>query len=471
MVVGVAISLAAAAGFMLETGQTAVGPAKSVKLTRIGRFSSPVYVTAPPGDQRHLFVVEKPGTVRALVDGKPQQRPFLDLTGQVRWEGNEQGLLSLAFSPDYAASGRFYVDYVDLDGNEHVVEFRRSRSDPMRADPGTRRELLFVPRPSGEHYGGLLLFGPDGYLYLGLGDGGLTRDKDSMRAQRPSDLNGKILRIDPRPTATDPYRIPPSNPYVGQAGWRPEIWALGLRNPWRYWIDPKTSDLYIGDVGEYVRESIKYAPGPHAAGTNFGWPCYEGNLPSATFGPELCPGRVPALLEYAREGVNCAVIGGVVVRDPRLQALVGRYLYTDYCGGEIDSILVRRGRIVKRVRLDLERRAGITSFGQDALGRVYLTTLTGDVFRLDPRVKAAPPTEPILQGRSLFVSNGCGNCHTLAAAGGTGTVGPNLDLTKPSRELVIERVTKGTAVMPSFKDVLSQTQIEKIADFVVQATR
>jgi len=442
---------------------------RGVKVTRIGRFAEPVFVTALPGDERHLFVVEKRGRVRVLVDGRLRPQPFLDLSAEVGWAGNEQGLLGLAFAPDYERSGLFYVYFTDQEENARLVEYRRSRSNPDRADPESGRLVVHVEQPSGEHYAGMLLFDSEGFLLFGLGDGGLHRNREPMRAQWGDRLHGKILRIDPRARDAGAYGIPPGNPDLG-AGWRPEIWAYGLRNPWRFWIDRETGDFYVGDVGEFVRESIDYAPAGMAAGTNFGWPCFEGGLPSTVYGPESCPGAVPPLFEYAREGVNCAVVGGLVVRDPRLPGLAGRYLFADYCGGEIESLRVAAGRAVLQ-HLGLARLPGLTSFGEDALGRVYVTTLSGAVYRLDPRLAPLPPDRPVTDGRRIFVSSGCGGCHTLAAAGATGTVGPSLDVAKPSFDLVVERVTRGTAQMPSFKDVLSEQQIESVASFVVEATR
>ena len=442
---------------------------RGVKLAPIGRFADPVYVTAPPKDVRRLFVVQKRGRIRLVVDGRLQEAPFLDLSAEVRWDGNEQGLLGLAFAPDYARSGLFYVYFTDQDENARLVEFRRSRSNANRADPRSGRLVVHIEQPSGEHYGGMLLFDAEGFLLFSLGDGGLHRSYEPMRAQSGTTLHGKILRIDPRARDAGAYGIPVTNPTI-ESGWRGEIWAYGLRNPWRFWVDRTTDDFYVGDVGEFVRESIDYAPAGKAAGTNFGWPCFEGGLPSTVYGPERCPGAVPPLLEYAREGVNCAVIGGLVVRDLRLPGLAGRYLFADFCGGEIESLRVVAGKAL-RSHLGAARLPGLTSFGEDARGRVYVTTLPGGVYRLDPRIAPPAPDRPITDGRRIFVSSGCGGCHTLSAAGATGTVGPSLDLAKPSFDLVVERVTKGTAQMPSFKDVLSEQQIESVAAFVVAATR
>ncbi len=447
---GLILALVAVAG----TAVAARTPADSGKVTplryelkEIGRFVAPTHVTAPPGDTRRLFVVEKAGRIRVVLDGRVLARPFLDLTALVKSDGGEQGLLSLAFAPDYATSGNFYVYYVDRDENARVVEYRRSAASANRADPATRREVLLVPG-FGEHYGGLLLFGPDGVLHLGVGDGGLEQNRDPLRAQRDGELHGKILSVDPTTGAT-------------------EAWVKGLRNPWRYWVDATTQDLWVGDVGEYVRESIDYVPGPNVAGANLGWPCFEGALARPEYPPELCPGARAPLLDYAREGGNCAVIAGVVVRDSRLPALTGRFLYADLCLGEVIAVAPRGDELASARSLRLYR-PGITSFGQDARGRVYLTTISGPVYRLDPRGSrgAATGARRPSSGRELYLAAGCGTCHSLTAAQTAGTYGPNLDDASPSRALVIERVTWGKGAMPSFKGRLTAPEIERLADFV-----
>jgi glucose/arabinose dehydrogenase len=461
-------AVAAAAGRDRASSHVGALPG-TVKLTEVGRFREVTDVVAPPGDTHRLFVVEKSGAIAVLVDGKRRTEPFLDLGPLVRWSGNEQGLLSLVFAPDYADSGRFYVYYTDTDENARLVEYRRSPTNPNRADPATRREVLLMEQPSGEHYGGDVLFGPDRYLYLSVGDGGYERNRDPLRAQRLDNLHGKILRIDPRPADGEPYTVPRSNPFVGTAGALPEIWVTGLRNPWRFWLDPPSGNLYIGDVGENVREAIKYAAAETAPGTNFGWPCFEGLLPSAEFTRNQCAGAKPALLEYAREGGSCAVIGGVVAHDPRLPRLEGRYLYSDLCLGEILSLRVRGGKAVAEQSLRLYR-PGVTTFGVDARNRIYIGTSQGRVYRLDPRVAAAGAGVRKLSGRELFLETGCGTCHLLAAAGTAGTYGPDLDEAKPSHELVVERVRWGYRAMPAFGPRLADDEIERIADFVASAT-
>jgi hypothetical protein len=421
-------------------------PAREVQLKLMGSFDFPDHVVSPPRDSRRLFVVEKAGRIRLLLNGRKLTTPFLDIAAEVA-PGNEPGLLSMAFSPGYARNGLFYIYYAGTDRHTHLLEFHRSASNPNQADRTSRREVLSFEHPSGEHFGGLLLFGRDEKLYLSTGDGGLHEWQDKMRAQRLNDPNGKILRVNPTTGAT-------------------QVVARGLRNPWRYTIDPKTGDLYVGDAGEFVRESIKYAPAAQIQGTNFGWPCYEGNLPSTKFPARMCPGRKPPLYEYAREGGNCSVIAGVVVHDPRLPLLGGRFLYADYCLGEVIVLNVQKGRLATKRSLRIYQ-PGITSFGTDAQHRVYVTTQAGGVYRLDPTAKKGSSNGPAT-GKELFLASGCGTCHVFAAANTGGTYGPNLDAARPSRDLVIERVTWGKGLMPSFKGRLSNRQIEAVADFITK---
>ncbi len=441
-----------------------------VKLTRVANVGAGlVQLAAAPGNRTRLFVAEKVGRIRVILNGKLRDVPFLDLSDSVASAGGEQGLLSIVFAPDYEDSGLFYALFSGLDETVHIEQFRRSRKNPNRADPASRRLILRVEPARGDHYGGMLQFGPDGFLYASVGDGGLGRNYNPMRAQQLDDLNGTILRIDPTTGRAKPYRIPKSNPFVGAPG-RDEIWAYGLRNPWRFWIDRVTGDLYIGDAGEFVRESIDYANPSDARGGNFGWPCFEGGLQHR---PErLCPGAIPPLFEYAREDGYCAVIGGVVVRDPRLPGLSGSYLFSDFCKGTLKSLeRTRSGSALVR-SLHLERPA-VTSFGIDNRERVYITSLNGSVWRLDPRLRPRSARNgggAAENGKALFQENGCGNCHTLAAANATGTIGPNLDQTKPSLELALDRLRNGKGGMPSFEGIMSDDQLDELARFVVEST-
>jgi glucose/arabinose dehydrogenase len=354
-------------------------------LTKIGDFARPVFVTSPPGDQQRLFVVEQRGTIRELVGDGPNVGMFLDLSSHVELV-SERGLLGLAFAPDYATSGRFYVDYTDVFGNGdvNVVEYRRSADNPDIADPSTARQVLHIVKPYENHNAGMLQFGPDGDLYVAVGDGdsGVLHAPGAF-AQTLDDLLGNILRIDPHPPTEGPaapYTVPSSNPFVDRAGARGEVWDYGLRNPWRFWIDPATGDLYVGDAGEGVFEEIDYVRG-NTGGQNFGWPCFEGT--QARTAPEGCQGAVAPVFEYDHSKGRCAMIGGVVVHDPRLPALAGRYLFGDYCDGEIDSMLVVDGQATDVHELGLSAPT-LSSFGVDGRDRVYVTTTDGGVYRIDP---------------------------------------------------------------------------------------
>ena len=350
-------------------------------LVRIGTFEQPVLVTAPPGDTQRIFVVEQTGTVQVVRGGEVLPRPFLDLRGQVTAAG-ESGLLSVAFAPDYQESGLVYAFYNLRGGygDVRIAEFRRDSSDPDVVDPSTERAVLTIPKPYENHNGGMLQFGPDGYLYLSVGDGDPgALNPAGFFAQRLDDLLGGILRIDPRGAV--PYAVPSDNPFVGVSDARPEIWAYGLRNPWRFWVDHECGSLIVGDVGSTSREEINLIP-QGASGLNFGWPCFEGTL---VFDPATtCVRAVFPLLEIPRENGVCALIGGVVSRDPRIPALTGRYLYGDLCSGEITTIAIEGGAVTASALLGLVV-PGLTSFGVDALRRVYATSGGGEVYRLDPK--------------------------------------------------------------------------------------
>jgi glucose/arabinose dehydrogenase len=352
---------------------------RGVKLTKLGDFDQPLYVTQPPRERGDLFVVERGGAIRVIHDGKPAPQPFLDLSDKLTTEDQEQGLLSMAFAPDYRRSGRFYVDYTDRRGDTRVVEYRRSSNDPLRADPSSARLILAVNQPFSNHNGGLVLFGPDDKLYIGLGDGGSADDPNRVGQDLSSPL-AKILRVDPRPRGGRPYSIPPDNPFVGQSGDRPETYLYGLRNPWRFSFDRLTRALTIGDVGQDEFEEIDYVRGD-PAGDNFGWSAYEGN---ARFNKDQsAPGAVRPILVYSHDTGGCSVTGGYVVRDPALRSLYGRYLYGDFCVGELRSF------IPALPTADDDRALGLTvpqlsSFGEDNAGHIYATSLEGPVYRLDP---------------------------------------------------------------------------------------
>lgn len=339
----------------------------------------PLYLTQPPDDTR-LFIVEKIGTIRIVKEGRVLDEPFLDVSELVS-SGSEQGLLSMAFHPGYAENGRFFIDYTDREGDTQVVEYRAS-ADPDRADPAPVGTILQVAQPFSNHNGGLILFGPDGKLYVGLGDGGSGGDPQE-NGQSLGTLLGKILRIDV--DSGSPYGIPPDNPFVDRQGARGEIWAWGLRNPWRFSFDRETGDLYVADVGQNEMEELNAVTGG-GAGLNYGWDIMEG---TDCFEPrEGCDmsGLTLPVAEYDH-GEGCSVTGGHVYRGEALPDLQGVYLYSDYCSGFIGSFRYAGGRATDERRLpELEPAdPNVASFGEDAAGELYILTAGGSVFKIVPR--------------------------------------------------------------------------------------
>ena len=400
------IAALAAIGFASYSDARETTPSPDVALVEVGRFEQPVYVTAPPGDER-LFVVERAGRVWIVDHDRRLIRPFLDLSRRVSVAGYEEGLLSLAFAPDYATSGLLYVDYTDLEGRTIVEEFRAS-SNPNVVDPRSARKVLVIPNPSRAHHGGHILFGPDRHLYISQGDGGIYRDP-TFPAQSLENLHGKILRVDPRRQGKRPYGIPPTNPFVDRPG-RDEIWVYGLRNPWRIALAPATGALVIGDVGALIAEELNVAP---KAGVNFGWSCLEGTSPYALEPPPSCTDELlPPAIELVRGSVPvtspagvsptvtrgrpkvdtrletgepvCSVVAGVFVQDPTLPSLVGRHLYGDFCDSSLRAFRIEGGQAVDQRFLGIDILL-LSSFGVDAVGRVYATSLAGPVYRLEAR--------------------------------------------------------------------------------------
>jgi glucose/arabinose dehydrogenase len=348
-----------------------------VVLTRLGDFEEPVHVAQAPGS-RELYVVEKGGTIRVIdAQGDVRGEPFLDISDQVS-TGTEQGLFSIAFPPDDQSSGRFYIDYTDTAGDTRIVEYRRSADHPLQADESSARQVLFVDQPYENHNGGLLLFGPNGHLYVGLGDGG-SADDPERNGQDLGTLLGKILRIDPQPSGGRPYSIVPGNRI--EPGARPEIFAYGLRNPWRFSFDREEGSLWIGDVGQGGQEEIDVGH-PETSGSNFGWSAFEGT--ERLNADQSAPDAIAPVHAYPLDGGNCSVTGGYVVRDRHLRSLYGRYLYGDYCAGQLRSFVPSgegaRGDRLLGVEVPL-----LTSFGEDSAGRIYATSQEGPVYRLDPR--------------------------------------------------------------------------------------
>jgi glucose/arabinose dehydrogenase len=358
-----------------ETGP-APAQRRPVRLLLLGRFDEPTYLAAPRGDRRR-FVVERGGTI-VVVRGR-RRATFLDISDRVSTDG-EGGLLSMAFAPDYRSSGRFYIYYTDTQGFLQIDQFRRS-GNPNRADPGSRRSVMRVPHSRANHKGGQLQFGPDGMLYAGFGDGGGGGDPDE-NAQNLGRILGKLIRIDPRPGGG--YDVPGSNPFRGRGGARGEVYAYGLRNPYRFSFDRRRGHLVIGDVGQDEVEEIDFVPGrdggrPPTGGYNFGWDAFEGRN---RYEGGSAPGHVQPVIAHNQDGGFCSIIGGYVIRDPSLRGtrFSGRYVYGDLCNPVLRlAFLKRPSAPTKPTGL---RVSNLVSFGEDERGRVYAVSLSGSVYRI-----------------------------------------------------------------------------------------
>lgn len=375
---GTTATSAAAAPGRSPSGPTAASPLASVslRLTRVATLDAPLALATRAGDPT-LYVGEQAGVVRAIRDGAVDPVPVLDITGLVR-SGGEQGLLGIAFSAD---GSLLYANYTDLRGDTRVVELAMQGTPTQGtwADPGSRRVLLEVEQPYPNHNGGGIAVGPDGSLYIGLGDGGAGGDPHGY-AQSLDSLLGKILRIDPHPSGGKAYTVPADNPFVGRKGARAEIWAYGLRNPWRFSFDRATGDLWIGDVGQDLVEEIDVAPAGSKGGENYGWNRLEGTLPFE--------GRPPAehvlpVFTYEHRGGRCSVTGGSVSRTAAIPGLWGTYVFGDHCEGKLRALRVEGGVVTDERTFDL-RVPSLSSFGEDATGTLYAMSLEGGVFRVDP---------------------------------------------------------------------------------------
>jgi glucose/arabinose dehydrogenase len=342
-------------------------------------LSSPLYLTAPVGDSR-LFIVEKSGGIRIVKDGILLPAPFLDLSAKVSI-GGEQGLLGLAFDPDYGTNGRFVVHYTDPAGNTALSRFQVS-ADPDLADPASEVPILTAAQPAGNHNGGQIAFGPDGFLYLGLGDGGGSGDPEG-RGQLLTDLLGSILRIDVR--SADPYAVPADNPFVGHPNARGEIWSYGLRNPWRFSFDRANGDLYIADVGETQVEEIDIstAAAGGGRGANYGWSIMEGSQCFHGPGCDQAGITLPAFEYSHQEG--CSVTGGYVYRGSSIPDLQGHYFYADFCQGWVRSFRYSEGAVSDEAQWPTLSPGGpILSFGEDTAGELYVLQSAGGVFKIIP---------------------------------------------------------------------------------------
>jgi glucose/arabinose dehydrogenase len=324
-----------------------------------------------------MFIVQKGGQVLIFRDGAVLPDPLLDISDHVS-TSSEQGLLSIALHPDFADNGIFFIDYTDNDGNTQIERWRISNENPDVADPDSAETILSVEQPYPNHNGGLLLFGPDGYLYIGLGDGGSGGDPEG-NGQNLGTLLGKILRIDINNTEEDlPYAIPDDNPFLDRDDARSEIWAYGLRNPWRFSFDRETGDLYIGDVGQNAIEEADRAPAGQG-GLNFGWVILEG--PNC-YQDEDCDqtGLVPPFFWYSQDVGGCAITGGYVYRGTVMTELTGMYLVGDYCSGLVWAVNPESGES----SAPIETGISISSFAEDATGELYLVGLGGAIYKIVP---------------------------------------------------------------------------------------
>lgn len=348
------------------------GDPPPMRAVKIAAFAAPLVLAVRTGDQA-MYVAEKGGLVKTLRGSTIDPEPVLDLSGDVS-TGAEQGLLGLAFSP---GGDRLYVNYTDTAGDTRVVEYAFSGG---KADTASRRQLLLVDQPFANHNGGHLVFGPDGFLYIGLGDGGGGGDPQG-NGQRLDTLLGKILRIDPRPDGARPYSIPPGNPFASRPGARAEIWAYGLRNPWRFTFDRETGALWIGDVGQNSVEEIDAVEASAGGGQNYGWNRLEG---TRRFSAGDTSGTVAPVHEYPNGDGNCSVTGGYVYRGARMPGLRGSFVFADYCKGELRALVPgASGGGLRSVALGPTLDA-VASFGQDAVGELYVLSLGSGLYRLEP---------------------------------------------------------------------------------------
>ena len=363
-------------------------------------LSSPIYVTAPPLDPNRLLVVEKTGAVRIIKNGVLLASPFLNLTSRVS-AGAEQGLLSIAFHPNYKVNRRLFANFTDSRGNTIIARFAASATNPDVVDASTERLLLTITQPFPTHNGGQLAFGPDGYLYVGMGDGGGVADPFES-AQSDTTLLGKMLRLDIDRETAPFYAVPPSNPNPGAGPVRGLIWAKGMRNPWRFSFDRLSGDLYTADVGENQREEVNVTPVTSTGGENYGWDIFEG---SQCFEPEPLFFSCPSLSAYVApvheydHTHGCAVTGGFVYRGCALPDLHGTYFFSDYCtafvrtfevsGGLAQNLVDRTADVVPGGGLSIDT---VTSFGEDARGELYIADQGGEIFKLVPALATNTPS-------------------------------------------------------------------------------
>ena len=358
----------------------------------VSGLTRPVFITNAHDGSNRLFIVEQTGSIKVLQPGSSTPSVFLDISSKVRSTDNEQGLLGLTFHPFYASNRRFFVNYTrQPDGATVIAEYQTSTGNANVADT-TEKIILTIPQPAANHNGGMIEFGPDGFLYIGMGDGGLSNDPNN-RAQSINDLLGKMLRIDiDQRTLQTEYASPGDNPFFGALPGRDEIWAIGLRNPWRFSFDRLTGDLYVGDVGQNFVEEVDIV----TKNGNYGWRVLEGTR-CTNNGPASCTalGFIPPILEYDHSGGRCSITGGYVYRGTQNSLPLGSYVYADFCSGEIFL------RINNSQQLLLDTNLSISSFGEDEAGELYVVSLGGSVYRINSTTPPPPPSDFTISGAQV----------------------------------------------------------------------
>ncbi len=349
----------------------------------------PVFVTFAPGDSNRIFILEQPGRIRVVRNDTLLSRSFLDIETIVGSTGNEQGLLGLAFHPNYQSNGFFYVNYTDNAGNTVVARYSVTTNRDS-ANANSRIDIINIAQPFANHNGGMIAFGPnDGYLYIGMGDGGSANDPGN-RAQNKLNILGKMLRINV--DGGSPYAIPPDNPFVGNAAYLPEIWALGLRNPWRFSFDRETGDMFIADVGQGTYEEVDFQPAASGGGKNYGWRLKEGDhcfIPA--MGCDTILGQSDPITEHTHGGTpfRCSVTGGYVYRGCAIPDLQGHYFYADYCSAQIWSFRFNGTTISDSTQRTADIGAGtisVSSFGEDYFGELYICShANGQILKIIPQ--------------------------------------------------------------------------------------
>lgn len=393
----------------------AVNKSGAVELTTVkvaGGLSEPLYLTTPPGDQARLFVVEQnTARIRIIKNGTLLATPFLDVNAKAS-SGGERGLLGLAFHPNYSSNGYFYIKYTDNNGNTVLARYRVS-GNPDVADPNSETVLMTAVQPFSNHNGGMLAFSPnDDHLYIGMGDGGSSNDPNN-RAQNGQDILGKILRMNVGNGTV--FTVPSDNPFNNNPSVLDSIWALGLRNPWRFSFDRLNGDLYIADVGQGAREEISWQSGDSSGGENYGWRCMEGKMCTGLTG---CTCNSPQLTiplhDYTHSGGNCSVTGGYVYRGQAIPELDGTYFFADFCTGKIWSFKRNGNGVTQFTDRTAELRPAtgetinnVTSFGEDDRGEIYIVDRDGEIFKIvaDTTVPTPTPTAPPSANPTLSTFN------------------------------------------------------------------